>query len=53
MERGKFISLESIDGGGKGTQAKILVQRLYGSGKDDAGNANHVLLTRESMIPRR
>lgn len=40
--KGKFIVLDGIDGCGKGTQAKLLVDYLF-----DCDKKNHIFLTRE------
>lgn len=40
--KGKFMVLDGIDGSGKGTLAKLLVEHLF-----DSNKKNHVLLTRE------
>lgn len=42
MKKGKFIILDGLDGSGKGTEAKLLVNYLF-----DCDKKNHVFLTRE------
>src|SRR3989338_1121380 len=42
MQRGKFIVIDGVDGCGKGTQAKRLVNYLF-----DPAKRSHIFLTRE------
>ena len=42
MKKGKFIVIDGIDGSGKGMQAKLLADYLFGRKKK-----NHIFLTRE------
>jgi len=41
-KRGKFVAFDGMDGSGKGTQVKLLVEKLF-----DLDKRNHILLTRE------
>src|SRR3989344_2906522 len=47
MKNGKFIVLDGVDGSGKGTQAKLLVNYFF-----DRDKRNHVLFTREPYNSR-
>ncbi len=42
MKKGKFIVIDGIDGCGKGTQIKLLVDFIF-----DSDKKNHIFLTRE------